>query len=155
MLGSPGSPAQPVALPHCVCEWERGTPTPPGHPPPTSPLEVRLGEMGPAPAQAPCQHFRGPSTRASNLPRASDRRTGPRLPRDGSAQPAARHTGKVTGGEQTKRWGVLESEDISKVRPPRELVLRPHCVEGQRHGRPVVTCRQGTARGTGEVVTQP
>ena len=154
MLGSPGSPAQPVALPHCVCEWERGTPTPPGHPPPTSPLEVRLGEMGPAPAQAPCQHFRGPSTRASNQSRAIDRWTDP--PSQGVARlTAARHTGKVTGGEQTKRWGVLESGDISKVHPPRELVLRPHCVEGQRHGGPVVSCRRGTARGTGEVVTQP
>jgi hypothetical protein len=99
--------------------------TPPGHPPPTSPLEVRLGEMGPAPAQAPCEHLRGPSTRASSQSRAINRWTDP--PSQGVARlTAARHTGKVTGGEHTKRWGVLESGDIAKVHPlPRACPAAP------------------------------
>jgi hypothetical protein len=155
VLGSPGSPAQPVALPHCVCEWERGTPNAPRTPTPYEPFrgQARGDGAGPGPSPMPTLSWpKHASIKPVACRRQSDR---PPLPRGDSAQPAARHTGKVTGGEQTKRWGVLESGDTSKVHPPRELVLRPHCVEGQRHGRPVVSCRQGTARGTGEVVTQP
>ena len=71
MLGSPGSPAQPVALPHCVCEWERGTPTPPGHPPPTSPLEVRLGEIGGTRPKPHANTF-GTNSRSRQTSHASD-----------------------------------------------------------------------------------
>ena len=65
----------------CVCEG--GVPNRPRTLTPRDPASGRihqpagLGEMRPAPAQAPCQHFRGPSTRASNQSRASDRQTGP------------------------------------------------------------------------------
>ena len=71
MLGSPGSPAQPVALPHCVCEWERGTPNAPRTPIPHEPFrgQARRDEAGPGPS--PMRTLLGFS-RSPQTSRASD-----------------------------------------------------------------------------------